>query len=433
MRKILFLLCLLYSLNGFSQSYTQKFNVVHGDTIFLKTTVTDYTWDSTQNIIYSSHYVPDSSIVQGQSGDSTIYFNTVVYDTTIWYQKFRVVTNVTADSVQINKFAIQPPLQSGANIKTINGDPILGSGDLPVSGSGATWSTITGLLSSQLDLQAALDSKQATITNGSISNAQLANGAVANLSGTNTGDNAANTTYANDYRAANFVAGTNYLAPDGNGSQLTGLTKAQVGLANADNTSDANKPVSVAQQSALDAKQGTLSLTTTGTSGAATFIGSTLNVPNYATGGGMTRVFLPSDVINNNAVANTIADVTGLSFAVTANTTYQFRFVIVYSSAATTTGSRWSINGPATTHMGYTSQYTITATSITNNAALSGYNLPAASNASSLTTNNRCIIEGEIRPSANGTVIARFASEVANSAVTAVASGRSYVEYQIIN
>lgn len=32
-------------------------------------------------------------------------------------------------------------------------------------------------------------------------------------SGTNTGDNAANTNYANDYRVANFVAGTNYLAP----------------------------------------------------------------------------------------------------------------------------------------------------------------------------------------------------------------------------
>ena len=34
-------------------------------------------------------------------------------------------------------------------------------------------------------------------------------------SGTNTGDNAANTTYASDYRAANFVAGTDYVAPGG--------------------------------------------------------------------------------------------------------------------------------------------------------------------------------------------------------------------------
>jgi hypothetical protein len=58
-------------------------------------------------------------------------------------------------------------------------------------------------------------------------------------SGTNTGDNAANTTYANDYRAANFVAGTNYLAPNGNGSALTGLTASQVSLGNVTNESKA--------------------------------------------------------------------------------------------------------------------------------------------------------------------------------------------------
>lgn len=40
-------------------------------------------------------------------------------------------------------------------------------------------------------------------------------------SGTNTGDNAANTTYTSDYRAANFIAGTNYLAPNGSAAALT--------------------------------------------------------------------------------------------------------------------------------------------------------------------------------------------------------------------
>lgn len=48
------------------------------------------------------------------------------------------------------------------------------------------------------------------------------------ITGTNTGDNAANTTYANDYRAANFVAGINYLAPNGSAAALTGLTSDQV-------------------------------------------------------------------------------------------------------------------------------------------------------------------------------------------------------------
>jgi hypothetical protein len=66
------------------------------------------------------------------------------------------------------------------------------------------------------------------------------------------------------------------------------LTKSDVGLSNVDNTSDADKPVSTATQTALNAKQNTLSLTTTGTSGAATLIGSTLNIPQYGGGGSTT-------------------------------------------------------------------------------------------------------------------------------------------------
>ncbi len=53
--------------------------------------------------------------------------------------------------------------------------------------------------------------------------------------------------------AINSVSGG--LSPTGNGSQLTGLTKTQVGLSNVDNTSDANKPISGPTQIALDAKQ----------------------------------------------------------------------------------------------------------------------------------------------------------------------------------
>lgn len=64
-------------------------------------------------------------------------------------------------------------------------------------------------------------------------------------SGTSTGDLAA----ADDSR---IVAGGTALQPAGDGSALTGLTKTQVGLANVDNTSDANKPVSTATQTALD-------------------------------------------------------------------------------------------------------------------------------------------------------------------------------------
>jgi hypothetical protein len=132
-------------------------------------------------------------------------------------------------------------------------------------------------------------------------------------------------------------------------------------------------------------------------------------------------VVLASDVTNNNASANTIANVTALSFDVTAGEKYWFRFVIPYTAAATTTGSRWSISGPGSpTLLHYTSTYTLTATSVTVNSA-TAYDIPAASNASSLTAGSIARIEGFIVPSSNGTVIARFASEVSSSAIVAKA------------
>ena len=63
----------------------------------------------------------------------------------------------------LNSFK-QDTLVSGTNIKTINGSSILGSGNLVVTGSGASWGSITGTLSSQTDLQTALNAKQDDIT-----------------------------------------------------------------------------------------------------------------------------------------------------------------------------------------------------------------------------------------------------------------------------
>lgn len=132
-------------------------------------------------------------------------------------------------------------------------------------------------------------------------------------------------------------------------------------------------------------------------------------------------VVLTGNVVNNNAVANTIANVTGLEFSVTAGRTYWFEFVIPYTSAATTTGSRWSISGPGSpTQLNYRSEYTLTATTTTVNSA-TAYDMPAASNASSLTAGNVATIWGTITPSSDGVVTARFASEIANSAITALA------------
>lgn len=144
----------------------------------------------------------------------------------------------------------------------------------------------------------------------------------------------------------------------------------------------------------------------------------------------LVRTELGTNRTNNDASANTIADITGLSFAVIAAIKYKFRFVIHYTAAATTTGARFSINGPAApTKLTFSSQWTVTATTRVIND-LAAYDLPAAAGSDSLTAGNIAIIEGEITPSVDGTLIARFASEVSGSAIVALAG--SYVEYEVI-
>jgi hypothetical protein len=59
----------------------------------------------------------------------------------------------------------QDTLVSGTNIKTVNGNTLLGSGDLTVS-STPSWGSITGTLSSQSDLNTALSGKQDTLVSG---------------------------------------------------------------------------------------------------------------------------------------------------------------------------------------------------------------------------------------------------------------------------
>jgi Rieske Fe-S protein len=132
-----------------------------------------------------------------------------------------------------------------------------------------------------------------------------------------------------------------------------------------------------------------------------------------------TRYVLTGDVANSNAVANTLADITGLTHAVVSGTSYYFKAVILYTSAATTTGARFTVNGPAMTAVGYRSEYTLTATTTTLNTHLNALQLPAASNASALLVGNIAYLEGMFTPSANGTFAIRFASEVSNSAITA--------------
>jgi hypothetical protein len=126
-----------------------------------------------------------------------------------------------------------------------------------------------------------------------------------------------------------LVSGTNIKTLEGQsllGSGNIDLTKSDVGLGNVDNTSDLNKPISTATQTALNAKQNTLTLTTTGTSGAATLVGSTLNIPQYGGGGSSYPVKLASSFSGTQITGQTltISD----SLYIPANTITQTNFLL---------------------------------------------------------------------------------------------------------
>jgi hypothetical protein len=133
---------------------------------------------------------------------------------------------------------------------------------------------------------------------------------------------------------------------------------------------------------------------------------------------GRILVTLTSDVVANST---TLTDIPDLSFNVTAGITYRFFAIVPFISSDQTNGSRWTINGPATTFLSYTSRYTISSINETYNF-LNSYNAPNTANNNSNASGNLAIIQGIITPSANGTVRVRFASELAApSSITAKA------------
>jgi len=152
------------------------------------------------------------------------------------------------------------------------------------------WGRISGLLSNQTDLQAALDAK---------------------------------------------------LSASGNGSALTGLTKTQVGLANVDNTSDASKPISTATQTALNAKQATLvSATNVKTINGSSILGAGDLAVNQIASVQWARVAGS----NATTTGQALVDITGLTLPLVANAVYEVEAHLSVSTSAVTTGTAYGIN-----------------------------------------------------------------------------------------
>jgi hypothetical protein len=137
--------------------------------------------------------------------------------------------------------------------------------------------------------------------------------------------------------------------------------------------------------------------------------------------GGRTVITLNTDVINNNATANTLQDV-GLSFNIIAGNTYRFNAIIPYTSEQTNNGSRWLINVGTTapTYLYYVSKYSNGDLNETSNWC-NFISFPTVCNQNSTLGSNIAILNGVIKASVNGTIKIQFASAAKNVAITAKA------------
>ncbi|WP_051397828.1 right-handed parallel beta-helix repeat-containing protein [Runella limosa] len=133
------------------------------------------------------------------------------------------------------------------------------------TGGSPTWGGISGTLSTQTDLQNALNAKESTITAGTtaqfwrgdktwntLDKTAVGLGNVDNTSDLNKPISTATQTALNG-KEPTITAGTTAQYRRGDKTWQT-LDKTAVGLSNVDNTSDANKPISTAVQTALNGK-----------------------------------------------------------------------------------------------------------------------------------------------------------------------------------
>lgn len=164
-----------------------------------------------------------------------------------------------------------------------------------------------------------------------------------------------------DINNPTFTGTVPWLTPNGNGSALTGLTKAQVNLANADNTSDADKPVSTATQTALNLKVNTAD-----------------NL------GGWSKVVVSGS--NATTTGQALVDITGLVTPTLANSTkYEVDILLDVGTSAVTTGTQYAIQTGGTGTAGVVSAL-LQGTTTTNAVTQVTLSAPNAASGTFLTT-----------------------------------------------
>lgn len=124
--------------------------------------------------------------------------------------------------------------------------------------------------------------------------------------------------------------------------------------------------------------------------------------------------------VDTTCLLTSLANIGGMTFPLVAGQQYSYKYVLIYSTAATTTGVRLSLVFPTAT----TQSALVTIHGLAADGAASEWSGTINSSGDIVTStavavinvNYIAIIEGTILPSANGILILQFASEVAAAA-----------------
>lgn len=210
---------------------------------------------------------------------------------------------------------------SSSGLKTINGTPLVGSGDITITGSGTSVSIVndltTGGSTAALSaaqgvvLKADIDAKQATLNT---SNLKTVNGtsllgsgdvtiaaggaAVTVVNDLTTGGSTSALSAAQGIILQQEIATKAPLNSPAFTGTPTGITKAAVGLGSVDNTPDVSKPVSTAQQSAIGTAIAGVTPASIGAV-ATGLVGAANGIPTLDSGGKVPLAQIPASLVGS--------------------------------------------------------------------------------------------------------------------------------------